>query len=105
MKVTHAIQGLSPTNTSCPIKLNKPFYMQQVSQAEVLERSSPNTSHSFRGERIPILPSFSKRKMICNAPMSSVDFILVDCHQRGVFAKQKWISRTGMGNTERLSLN
>lgn len=34
MKVIHALQGLSPTNTGCPTKLNEPFYMQEVSQAE-----------------------------------------------------------------------
>lgn len=34
MKVIYALQALSPTNTSCPTKLNEPFYMQEVSQTE-----------------------------------------------------------------------
>jgi len=35
MKVTLALQGLSPTNITHPTKLNEPFYMQEVSQAEM----------------------------------------------------------------------
>lgn len=52
MKVTHALQGPSPTNMSCPIKLNEPFYMHKVSQAETCWKDQALIHHIHSEESV-----------------------------------------------------